>query len=166
MLLKNSVSRGLPVFTMPFFLKKTITEQRAYIILFYFNWLGQISTVPLCSAGPVWCEGEIHPTLMGNKKENRSRRRKDSIPDESIGKKATIIGMPEESEGKFIFLWGFLFYILKLKYFLWIMQMNLHILAVIIFVPKYLFTYDFLIVWKSFSNFNPVFLTKPLFYAT
>ena len=70
------------------------------------------------------CEGEIHPTLMGNKKENRSRRRKDSIPDESIGKKATIIGMPEESERKFIFLWGFLFYILKLKY-LEIMQMNL-----------------------------------------
>jgi hypothetical protein len=55
---------------------------------------------------------------MGNKKENRSRRRKDSIPDESIGKKATIIGMPEESERKFIFLWSFLFYILNLKFFL------------------------------------------------
>ena len=147
--------------------KKKKTKLRGAQVLFLCqNWLGENPTDPRCSGGPVWCEGEIHPTLMGNKKENRSRRRKDSIPDESIGKKATIIGMPEESEGKFIFLWGFLFYILKLKYFLWIMQTNLHILAVIIFVPKYLFTYDFLIVWKSFSNFNPVFLTKPLFYAT
>ena len=62
---------------------------------------------------------------MGNKKENRSRRRKDSIPDESIGKKATIIGMPEQSEKELLILWGFLSYILDTSIFLEIMKMNL-----------------------------------------
>ena len=75
---------------------------------------------------------------MGNKKENRSRRRKDSIPDESIGKKATIIGMPEESERIFLFLWGFLPYNLKLKYFLEIMQMNLSEQSCYLFRSTYL----------------------------
>ena len=83
---------------------------------------------------------------MGNKKENRSRRRKDSIPDESIGKKATIIGMPEESERKFIFLWGFLSHTLKLKYFLEIIQMYLstYLSSHIVCSEAFnLFTYDF-----------------------
>ena len=56
---------------------------------------------------------------MGNKKENRSRRRKGSIPDESIGKKATIIGMPEHSEKELLILWGLLIYILELRYILY-----------------------------------------------
>ena len=82
---------------------------------------------------------------MGNKKENRSRRRKDSIPDESIGKKATIIGMPEQSEKELLILWGFLSYILD-TIFLEIMKMNLNkihmikfFLITLLFLSTYLF---------------------------
>ena len=124
------------------------------------NWLGENPTDPRCSGGPVWCEGEIHPTLMGNKKENRSRRRKDSIPDEYIGKKATIIGMPEESERKFILLWSFLFYILKLKFFLEIMQMNLTEQSYYLFQSTYLLkTFE---LFQKFFWFHSSFLNKAI----